>query len=114
MLPIDLTRLAFPALIALALGYIFLYRPQLEAKRKKKERIERVAQGDVVTTAGGIVGHCLAVHGGTIDLQVTGLQSTSLANPIVLLIDRTFISNIQTPESAFISDYATTRPEAAE
>lgn len=50
-----LLNLAFPALI-FVIFYFLLIRPQMTARKKHQEMVSNVRRGDVVVTAGGIVG----------------------------------------------------------
>ncbi len=53
--PNPLLNLAFPVMI-FVIFYFLLIRPQMTARKKHQEMVSNVRRGDVVVTAGGIVG----------------------------------------------------------
>ena len=53
--PNPLVNLA-PMIIIMVIFYFFLIRPQMTARKKHMEMVSNVRKGDVVVTAGGIIG----------------------------------------------------------
>jgi len=52
----DLLATAVPVLVIVAIMYLIVLRPQQRVEREKQNQLRNVRRGDVVATAGGLIG----------------------------------------------------------
>ena len=83
-----------PLVLIFVIFYFLLIRPQMTARKKHTEMVSNVRRGDVVVTAGGIVGKVTKVLEGE-EVMV------ELADNVVVKIVKATISDVRTkPEPA--------------
>ena len=91
--PNPLMQLA-PLILIFVIFYFLLIRPQMTARKKHQEMVSNVRRGDVVVTAGGIVGKITKVLEGD-EVMV------ELADKVTVKVVKSTLSDVRTkPESA--------------
>ena len=60
-----------PFIVLIAVFYFFIILPQSREKKKKQRMLDALAKGDVVTTAGGLVGQVQKVSDETVTLRLS-------------------------------------------
>jgi preprotein translocase subunit YajC len=65
----SLNQLLFPALL-LVVFYFLLIRPQSKRAKEQRDMLSKVAEGDEVTTTGGILGKVTAVGDQYLTLEI--------------------------------------------
>ncbi len=91
--PNPLVQLA-PLIFIFVIFYFLLIRPQMTARKKHTEMVSNVRRGDVVVTAGGIVGKVTKVLDGD-EIMV------ELADNVTVKIVKSTLSDVRTkPEPA--------------
>ncbi|WP_375203722.1 preprotein translocase subunit YajC [Hyphococcus sp.] len=86
--PNPILNLAFPVLI-FVIFYFLLIRPQMTARKKHQEMVSNVRRGDVVVTAGGIVGKVTKVLEGE-EVMV------ELADNVTVKVVKSTLSDVRT------------------
>lgn len=83
-----------PLVIIFVIFYFLLIRPQMTARKKHMDMVSNVRRGDVVVTAGGIVGKVTKVLEGD-EIMV------ELADKIIVKVVKSTLSDVRTkPEPA--------------
>lgn len=91
--PNPLMQLA-PLILIFVIFYFLLIRPQMTARKKHQEMVSNVRRGDVVVTAGGIVGKITKVLEGD-EVMV------ELADKVTVKVVKSTLSDVRTkPEPA--------------
>lgn len=66
----DIFTSLLPILFIFVIFYFLLIRPQQKRQKEHTAMIAAVRRGDVVVTSGGIVGKCVKVHEGEIEVEI--------------------------------------------
>ncbi len=66
----DLITSLLPIAFIFVIFYFLLIRPQQKRAKEHAAMVEAVRRGDVVVTAGGIVGKCVKVHEDEIEIEI--------------------------------------------
>lgn len=83
-----------PIMMIMVIFYFLLIRPQNQARKRHMEMVSNVRRGDVVVTAGGIVGKVTKVLEGD-EIMV------ELANDVAVKVVKATLSDVRTkPEPA--------------
>jgi preprotein translocase subunit YajC len=83
-----------PIVLIFVIFYFLLIRPQMTARKKHQEMVSNVRRGDVVVTAGGIVGKVTKVLEGD-EIMV------ELADKVAVRVVKSTLSDVRTkPEPA--------------
>ena len=91
--PNPLMQLA-PLILIFVIFYFLLIRPQMTARKKHQQMVSNVRRGDVVVTAGGIVGKVTKVLEGD-EVMV------ELADKVTVKVVKSTLSDVRTkPEPA--------------
>ncbi len=94
--PNPITSLA-PLIIIFVIFYFLLIRPQQQARKKHMEMVSNVRRGDVVVTAGGIVGKVTKVLD---DAEVM----VELADNVAVKVVKATISDVRTKPQPAAND----------
>ena len=94
--PNPLVSLA-PMIFIFVIFYFLLIRPQQHARKKHSEMVSNVRRGDVVVTAGGVVGKVTKVLD---DAEVM----VELADNVVVKVVKSTLSDVRTKPSAAAND----------
>ena len=78
-----------PLILMILIFYFLLIRPQMNARKKHQEMVSNVRRGDVVVTAGGIVGKVTKVLEGE-EIMV------ELADNVNVKVVRSTLSDVRT------------------
>lgn len=71
-------------IVVLGLGmYFLLIYPQQKRLREHRKLIQELEIGDVVVTAGGIIGRIVSITGQTVVLEVNGVKLKFLREAVV-------------------------------
>lgn len=79
----------FPLIAIFVIFWFFLIRPQMTARKKHMEMVSNVRRGDVVVTAGGIVGKVTKVLEGE-EIMV------ELADNVTVKVVKSTLSDVRT------------------
>jgi preprotein translocase subunit YajC len=64
-----------PLLLIMAIFYFLLFRPQQQAAKRHRDKVESVKKGDSVVTGGGLIGKVTRVEDNQIEVEIaTGVK----------------------------------------
>ncbi|MGB0921994.1 MAG: preprotein translocase subunit YajC [Alphaproteobacteria bacterium] len=66
----DLITSLLPIVFIFVIFYFLLIRPQQKRQKEHTAMVNAVSRGDVVVTAGGLVGKCIKVHDEEIEVEI--------------------------------------------
>jgi preprotein translocase subunit YajC len=64
-----------PLVLVFAIFYFLMFRPQQQAAKAQREKLNAVKKGDSVVTAGGLIGKVTKVDDGQVEVEIaTGVK----------------------------------------
>lgn len=84
----ELVSLVLPIIIVTLAYFLFLY-PQRKRMKEHQELVSQLQVGDLVLTAGGVIGRVLSISERTVILESAGVKLKLLKEAVIQKIDDT-------------------------